>query len=147
MELNDEELAERCVHLVDLITEIVFNYIRRGLFERDKLTVATLLTLRVLLKAEKLDPVEVESLLEGRGASDPGNMGPLAEWMPEPIWPKIKQLETLKAFNGLGDMMQADTDDWLDYFDNEHCETAEVPGDLRTSRCSTRSCCSVRFVP
>jgi dynein heavy chain len=130
-EMTDEELAERCVHLVDSITEVTFNYIRRGLFERDKLTVGTLLTLRVLLKAERLDPVEVETLLEGRGSLEPGNMGPLSEWMPEAIWPKIKNLETLKVFSGLGDMMQADSDDWLVFFDNEHCETAKIPGDLK----------------
>jgi dynein heavy chain len=131
LQLNDEELAERCIHLVDSITLITFNYIRRGLFERDKLTVATLLTVRVLMTAEQLDPVEVEVLLEGRSAPEPGNMGPLSEWMPELIWPKVKNLEKLKFFNGLGDMMQADSDDWLGYFDNEHCESAKVPGDLK----------------
>ena len=40
-------------------------------------------------------------------------MGPLHEWMPEQLWPKIKALEGLKQFSGLGDAMHSDSDDWL----------------------------------
>ena len=40
-------------------------------------------------------------------------MGPLHEWMPEQLWPKIKALEGLKQFGGLGDAMHSDSDDWL----------------------------------
>ena len=46
-ELTDEQLAARCVVLLTSITSTVFNYVRRGVFEMDKLTVATLLTLRI----------------------------------------------------------------------------------------------------
>jgi dynein heavy chain, axonemal len=46
-ELTDEQLAARCVLLVDSITSTVFKYVRRGVFETDKLTAATLLTLRI----------------------------------------------------------------------------------------------------
>lgn len=43
---------------------------------------------------------------------DPGNMGPLGEWMPESIWPKLKSLERIKRFQNIGDAMQSDSDDW-----------------------------------
>ena len=43
---------------------------------------------------------------------DPGNMGPLGEWLPEPIWPKLKSLEKMKRFQNMGDAMQSDSDDW-----------------------------------
>ena len=45
-----------------------------------------------------------------------GNMGPLHEWLPEALWPKIKALEGLKQFSGLGDAMHSDSDDWLAWF-------------------------------
>merc|ERR1719409_1049693 len=48
--LSDEELAQRCIVLCDSITYTSFNYIRRGLFERDKLTVSTQLMLKILSK-------------------------------------------------------------------------------------------------
>lgn len=43
---------------------------------------------------------------------DPGNMGPLGEWLPEAIWPKLKSLERIKRFSNIGDAMQSDSDDW-----------------------------------
>ena len=38
-DLTDAELEERCHLLIESITITVFEYIRRGLFVRDKLTV------------------------------------------------------------------------------------------------------------
>lgn len=43
---------------------------------------------------------------------DPGNLGPLGEWLPEAIWPKIKALEKIKRLQNIGDAMQSDSDDW-----------------------------------
>lgn len=43
---------------------------------------------------------------------DPGNMGPLGEWLPEAIWPKLKSLERIKRFQNIGDAMQSDSDEW-----------------------------------
>ena len=129
-EMTDEELAERCLKLNSIVTLTVFNYIRRGLFERDKLTVATQLTLKVLLKDELLDPVETNFLVDAGVSLDPGNMGSLAEWMPEALWPKVKFLEGMKIFKGLGDIMQTDAEDWQKWFDNEKTEHATPPGDL-----------------
>lgn len=39
-------------------------------------------------------------------------MGPLGEWLPEAIWPKLKSLERIKRFHNIGDAMQSDSDDW-----------------------------------
>jgi dynein heavy chain len=130
-ELTDEELAERCIVLIDSITLTVFNYLRRGLFEVDKLTVATLLTLKIGVNDGLLNPEEIEYLTLGKQASDPGNMGPLHEWLPETLWPKLKALEGLKRFSGLGDNMQSDTDEWAAWFENEKSEEAKLPGDYQ----------------
>lgn len=43
---------------------------------------------------------------------DPGNMGPLGEWLPEAIWPRLKSLERIKRFQNIGDAMQSDSDEW-----------------------------------
>lgn len=47
-----------------------------------------------------------------QASMDPGNMGPLGEWLPEAIWPKLKSLERIKRFSNIGDAMQSDSDDW-----------------------------------
>lgn len=56
-------LFPRCVILVDAVTTTVFNYVRRGLFERDKLTVATMLTLKILVNDGILAQEEVDYLV------------------------------------------------------------------------------------
>ena len=64
---------------------------------------------------------------------DAGNLGPLQEWLPPAVWPKIKALEGLKSFNGIGDLMQSDSDDWRKWFDSEMPEIAKLPGDFNHS--------------
>ncbi len=128
-EATDAELAERCSVLIDSITATVSNYLRRGLFETDKLTVATILTLRICVNDGKLSEEEVSYLTDGKITPDPGNMGPLHEWLPPAIWPRVKALEGLKRFQGLGDNMQSDSDEWLKWFDSEMPEVAKYPGD------------------
>ena len=49
--------------MVDAVTTTVFNYVRRGLFERDKLTVATMLTLKILVNDGILAQEEVDYLV------------------------------------------------------------------------------------
>lgn len=53
----------RCTVLVDAVTTTVFNYVRRGLFERDKLTVATMLTLKIMINDGLLSQDEVDYLV------------------------------------------------------------------------------------
>ena len=131
VEMTDEELAARCTVLTDSITKTVFNFVRRGVFEMDKLTVATLLTLRIGVNDGKLNDDEVGYLVEGKVSPDPGNMGPTQEWLPSPIWPRVKALEGLKRFGNLGDNIQSDSDDWQRWFDSEMPEVAKLPGDYQ----------------
>lgn len=130
-EATDAELAVRCIVLIDSVTKTVFNYIRRGVFETDKLTVASLLTLRIAVNDGKLLEEDVAYLVEAKQSPDPGNMGPLFEWLPPAIWPRVKALEGLKRFSSLGDNMQSDSEEWNKWFDSEMPEIAKLPGDYQ----------------
>jgi dynein heavy chain len=132
MDLSDGEIDDRCGVLCDSILSVVFNYVRRGLFEQDKLTVATLLTLRIDMRSGELSSEEVDGLILAAPHAEPGGMGALAEWLGEPIWAKVKNLELLKgSFAKLGDDMQTDSDDWQAWFDRETPEEAPMPGEYR----------------
>ena len=130
--LSDEELAERCDVLMDSITTTVFNYLRRGLFDRDKLTIATQLCLKVMVRSGELSSESVAQLVLGKSSSDAGNMGPLADWMPEAVWPRVKALEELRRVHEnletLGEDMQTDCDEWCAWFDSESPEVQPMPG-------------------
>jgi dynein heavy chain, axonemal len=128
-DLSDEELEKRCVVLEDSISKVVFNYLRRGLFDKDKLTVATQLCLKILLKSGELTAEAVDILVMGPLSNKPGNNGVLAEWIPQACWERVKGLEVLEQFKSLGDNMISDCDDWRVWFDCEKPEEAEMPGD------------------
>lgn len=130
-DLDSEDLSARCDELRLSITRTVFSYIRRGLFEKDKLTVSALMTFKIMINDSKMDPNDVDFLLKSKTSIDPGNMGPLQEWLPENIWPRIKALETMSRFKGLGDNMQSDSEEWCSWFDSEKAEVAVLPGEYQ----------------
>jgi dynein heavy chain len=74
---TDAELGIRCNLLIDSITKTVFNYVRRGVFESDKLTVSTLLTVRIAVNDGKLAQEDIDFLVNAIISPDAGNMGPL----------------------------------------------------------------------
>ena len=49
--MTDDQLEERCSTLINSITSVMFNYIRRGLFDEHKVTIAMQLTLRCKVKS------------------------------------------------------------------------------------------------
>ena len=130
---DDDNISTRCEELIESITHTVFNYIRRGLFEKDKLTVSALMTFKIMINDSKMNAADVDFLLKTKSCIDPGNMGPLQEWLPENLWPKIKGLESMKRFKGLGDNMQGDSDAWSSWFDKEKAEAAVLPGEYQKS--------------
>lgn len=130
-EMSDEELQQRCANLVEAITKTTYQYVCRGLFDRDKITIAFLLALRILVSDGHIMPEELDYLITPKVVTNPGPMGALAEWLPEPVWPRLKALENFKKyFNHLGDAMQGSSDEWRIWFDHEQPETTKLPGDF-----------------
>jgi len=136
-ELDDEQVMQRCTKLENSITGVLFNYLRRGLFGKDKLIVATQLTFLVQQRNRQLSKDALQQVLLMVPAPSPGGMGPaLAEWLPAALWPKIKSLETVvvavvggaKPFETLGDDMISDSDAWREWFNLEYPERKVLPG-------------------
>ncbi len=129
--LSDADVAKRCLLIVDSITITTFLYLRRGTFERDKLTIATQLCLKVMVRARLLDADLVQLLVLGPSASidASGSMGTLSEWMPPHLWPRVKGLEVVKPeLAKIGEEMQASAEAWRKWFDEEKPETIPCPG-------------------
>jgi dynein heavy chain len=69
-EPTDAELAKRMQSLLDTTTFTVFNYTRRGLFDRDKLIVSTLLTFAVLQADGQIVDKEMDMLIRAPKVSE-----------------------------------------------------------------------------
>ena len=92
--LTDEQVTARCVTLNGSITHSVFNYLRRGLFDKEKLTVATQLVFKIMVQKGEIEASEVDCFLLARLHPDPHSRGTtLSEWMSEETWAQCRSLE------------------------------------------------------
>jgi len=107
----------------------VFAYVARGLFERHKLTVCTMLALRIATNDGHLNSDQVSMLVMGNMELNPGPMGPLELWMLPLIFRRIKALEALPSgeFKGICDAMIEDSEAWRDWFMNGKAEDVKMP--------------------
>lgn len=133
--LTDEQLVARCALLRETATAVTFAFVQRGLFEKDRLTVAAHLACKLLVDAGELPELLVRALVVGPppspGGADPGPLPPaLAEWMPEGVWARARALEGVRpAFERLTEDVAAASPAWRAWFDAEKPEALPLPGE------------------
>ena len=71
--MTPRTLHRQVESLIESITVEAFNFIRRGLFEKHKLLVATMLCMRILLRKNKIDEVEMTALIKKEVALEPAH--------------------------------------------------------------------------
>lgn len=130
-DMPDNIRKKRVDDLVNAITDFSFNYVRRGLFEKHKLIFSSLLTLRILLKAKKLNPEEVSYLVEGKKEKDVldiFNSIP-KDFLRESQVASVKALENLPAFYDLLTILtsSAEINFWRKWLKEEKAEAFEMP--------------------
>lgn len=80
--------------LIESITYTSFTYTRRGLFERHKVIVTAMLTLRILVRNGVLKEPEVNHLIMGKVDPNPGSMPEITRsYLNESNWASCKALE------------------------------------------------------
>ncbi len=114
--------------LIKSITLTVYQYVRRGLFERHKLTICTMLALRIAKNDGWMGDDAISTLVLGDASLNPGPMGALEDWLLPAVWRRVKGLESLEAFKGLGDAMIEDAESWQNWFMNGKAEDCKLPG-------------------
>ena len=110
---DDEPMTPRTLNKrVDALTESItyegFNYTRRGLFEKHKLLVATMLCLRILIRKKKVDESEVLALIKKEVALEVPNQAESLKFIPESSWAAVKGLENVKVFGNLISQMESE---------------------------------------
>ena len=109
----------------------------RGLFEIDKLTVMTMITLKIMVDEGLLEKIYVDVLMRGRMAEEVANRGEeLAKWLNETAWARLKAVEedlmtVDPLYENMTEKVTADADDWEEWYNNPDAETAPMPGDYK----------------
>ena len=146
-EPTPEEMEKRLNAILETTTYTVFNYTRRGLFDKDKLIVSTMLTFSILLKDGKLSTAEYNGLLNGLSVPAPPPISDdLDKWMTEAQWVALQGLETLAAFKGLSRDMEKMGEEWQEWGMHELAETQPLPGDWNTKLSDFQKLMLVRAV-
>eukprot|EP00884_Botryococcus_braunii_P010094 jgi/Botrbrau1/19086/Bobra.0077s0003.2 len=130
VEMTQELLDVRLKALIDTCTFVVFNYMRRGLFNRDKLTVLSLLSFTILLKEGHIRSDDFDALCNSvRPASLPPISDELSHWMTEAQWAALTLLHSLPGLANLAKDMEKASEEWERWCSWEACEKQSLPGD------------------
>ncbi|XP_069366837.1 dynein axonemal heavy chain 11 [Paralichthys olivaceus] len=124
-------MAEACVDvksrvhtLIDCVTYSTFNYISRGLFERDKLTFTAQLAFQLLLMSKEIDVRELDFLL--RFNIDLNYISPL-DFLSNSAWSAIKVMSFTDEFRGLDRDIEGSPKRWKKLVESECPEKEKFP--------------------
>lgn len=134
------DLSQRLAQLKSSLTRVVFDFVRTGLFEKDKLTVSTLMTFSILVDEGLLNRDFVAVFTRGRISEEVAPRGPeLSSWLSEIAWGRLKGLEedlstNYPIFHDLTERLAADAEDWEEWFNRPDPEDHDYPGDFMLLR-------------
>ena len=128
-------LPERLRQLKQSVTLVVYDFVRTGLFETDKLTVMTLMTLKIMVDEGLLLKEYVDCISRGRIAEEVAPRGQeLSAWLSEAAWARLKACEEdLAAHNpNFADMTErfsTDAEEWEEWYNRSDPEEYPMPRD------------------
>ena len=128
----DTAIVERCLGLRTITTSTVFEYMRRGLLEKHKLTIASLLCMRILVREGHLEQARLDNLVMATETETVERPENLAHWLPVSCWYRMKAIEVFKdTFGKLTNDVMDNSDDWEKWYDEAYPETVKCPGDFK----------------
>jgi dynein heavy chain, axonemal len=129
--LSPQDLEKRLKGLADCTTYTVFDFTRRGLFDRDKLTVTSLLTFRILLRDGKIDATAYKAFSDGKkNPNPPPAPNDLSRWILEPQWAALDVMcSSVPSFGNFAKEMEKSSDEWERWASHERPEASKMPGE------------------
>ncbi|KAM9845080.1 LOW QUALITY PROTEIN: dynein axonemal heavy chain 11-like [Aulostomus maculatus] len=124
-----QDVTSRVNTLIDCVTFSTFNYISRGLFERDKLTFTAQLAFQLLLMCKEIDARELNFLL--RFNIDHSYISPL-DFLSNSAWSAIKVMSFTDEFRGLDRDIEGSPKRWKKLVESECPEKEKFPQEWKT---------------
>jgi dynein heavy chain len=126
--LSPRSLNKRVDRLTESVTYVSFSYIRRGLFERHKLIVASMLCLRIQQRMGKLSADEVNHLVTGKiELKVPPIPDPVRSFINDQMWMGCVALEQIPALQGFLASLESDSLQWKKWYGEERAESSDLP--------------------
>jgi len=132
-----KDLQGRCQNLINSITENIFAFVSRGLFEAHKLIFSALLCFAVLRRESKIAPNQLQYLL--RGPKKLGNPRPeaVSSWLTDAAWQAVQALKEVEGTNPRYENLETDLVEsgrfkvWCELERPEHPEEGRLPTDWK----------------
>jgi dynein heavy chain, axonemal len=121
--------SKRVQNIIETMTYIVYRYINRGLYERDKLTFILIVTLKILITAKKLNSTDLTLFLRGGAALDINSVRrkPFS-WMTNEAWLNLVELsQSNKFFGNLLNDMSGNEAMWRRWYEDNEPEQIAIP--------------------
>eukprot|EP00981_Chlorochromonas_danica_P012313 scaffold4815_cov184-Ochromonas_danica.AAC.1 len=131
----DSDMEARLSALKQSVTFVIYDFVRAGLFERDKLTVLTMMTMQIMVDEGLLEREFLQVLMRGRIADEVAPRGQeLAAWLTESAWARLKAIEEdlgpqHSQFADLTERVAADAEDWEEWYNRPDAENHPMPTD------------------
>jgi len=124
------QLLERLDYLIENITYEVFNYSRRGLFDKHKLIVATMLMLRVMQRKNEAPADQVTYLIMGTKVPIPPKMtAKVEEYLTEVQWSAVCALKEIEMFKNITEDLELNVEAWKEWIELPNPEEEDLPGE------------------
>jgi dynein heavy chain len=125
-EAIDIAIVNRCKDLISVITTTTWKYLRRGLFVTNKLTIATQLCFKVMIRDGLLDADMVDFLIMAYQEINTEKPATLW-WLPTIAWNKVKYISKFALFKDLPAELEENSETWRRWFDEQRPETVNCP--------------------
>ncbi|XP_018585062.2 dynein heavy chain 11, axonemal [Scleropages formosus] len=123
------DVKKRVDALINCVTFSTFNYISRGLFERDKLTFSAQLAFQLLLMKREINVRELDFLL--RFNIDHSYVSPV-DFLSNSAWSAIKAMSFTDEFRGLDRDIEGSPNRWRKVVESECPEKEKLPQEWKT---------------
>lgn len=121
--------SKRVQSIINTMTYMVYRYINRGIYEKDKLTFVLLLTMKILVTAGLLSQEEVTLLIRGGAALDINSVRKkLFAWLSNDAWLNVMELsQSCNFFSSLPQDMASNEAMWRRWYEDNEPENIVIP--------------------
>ena len=126
-EITPRTLKKRVLNLIDQVTYEAFDYTRRGTFEKHKLIIATMLTLRINLRKKLILEDEVNALIKKEVPLEFDPQPSSLMFMAESVWASVQGLKKVNIFKDLPHNIESEALQWKKWYGEEKAESADLP--------------------